>query len=67
MEEEYICSLCGEPGADKMPHPVHWPTERLPESKYVHTECEKTECERAYFEFRREVGEEGIKEFLCKI
>lgn len=66
-ECEDICSLCGKPGADKMPHPAHWPTERVPDSKYIHSECEKIECEQAFFEFRREVGEAGIKEFLRKI
>jgi hypothetical protein len=24
-ENEDICGLCGEPGADKFAHPVHWP------------------------------------------
>ena len=66
MENEDICSLCGEPGADKLPHPVHWPTEIVPDSEYVHGECESRECERAYNEFRDRVGEEGIKEFLRK-
>ena len=67
MEDENVCSLCGKPGADKIPHPMHWPTERCSENKYVHADCEKMECEQAFFEFRREVGEEGIKKFLRKI
>ena len=64
MKEEDICGLCGEPGADKMPHPVHWPTEQIPETDLVHADCEKEECERAYKEFHRNVGENGIKQFL---
>lgn len=43
-----ICGLCGQPGADKMPHPAHWPGERIPDSELVHAECEKAECQRAH-------------------
>jgi len=25
MDEEDICGLCGLGGADKIPHPIHWP------------------------------------------
>ncbi len=69
MEENIgdICGLCGKSGADKMHHPCHWPTEREPKTKYVHSECEKHECEKAYFEFRRKVGDDEIKEFLKSI
>lgn len=45
---EDICGLCGEPGADKIPHPVRWPDERIPDTDYVHASCESDECARAH-------------------
>jgi hypothetical protein len=49
MENEAdICSLCGEPSADKIPHPIHWPGEQRPDSELVHAECEQEECRRAH-------------------
>ncbi len=48
LDEADICGLCGEPGADKMPHPVHWPGEQVPDSEYVHADCENDECSRAH-------------------
>lgn len=49
--EQDICGLCGEPGADKIAKyaggGVYWPEERMPESEYVHSECEREECQRA--------------------
>lgn len=47
---EDICGLCGEPGADKIPHPVYWPGERQPETDHVHASCEAAECARAHAE-----------------
>lgn len=48
MKEEIdICGFCGEPGADKIPHPVRWPQERKSRTKLVHAECEELECARA--------------------
>jgi hypothetical protein len=47
-ETDDICGLCGEPGADKYKHPVHWPGECNPEGKIVHAECEQEECRRAH-------------------
>ncbi len=47
-EEEDICGLCGEPGADKMAHPCHWPGESIPGTPYVHAACEEEECRRAH-------------------
>lgn len=47
-EELDICGLCGEPGADKFAHPVHWPGEQVPDTPYVHADCERKECERAH-------------------
>lgn len=66
-DAEDICGLCGQPGADKFPHPVHWPTETKPDTPLVHAECEKLECERAFLEYRAEVGPDGIKRFLRNI
>lgn len=43
-----ICGLCGEPGADKIPHPHRWPGERAPDTPYVHAACEDEECSRAH-------------------
>lgn len=49
-----ICGLCGEPGADKIPHPIHWPGERVPDTDLVHAECERDECARAHAELSDE-------------
>lgn len=46
--QEDTCGLCGRPGADKIPHPVHWPGERVPDSELVHSDCESEECARAH-------------------
>jgi len=43
-----LCGLCGLPGADKIPHPCHWPGERIPDKKLVHADCEAEETRRAY-------------------
>lgn len=47
-QSENICGLCGKPGADKIPHPIHWPGERVPDTEYVHADCESEECGRAH-------------------
>jgi hypothetical protein len=47
-EKQDICGLCGQPGADKIPHHVHWPGEQLPNTQYVHALCEEVECRRAH-------------------
>jgi hypothetical protein len=47
-DNEDICGLCGEPGADKMAHPNHWPGERVPDGPMVHAEREDDECRRAH-------------------
>lgn len=62
-----LCSLCGEPGADKIAAPVHWPGEQVPDGQFVHAECEEQECRRAHAEltdsqraeFLRSVNREG--------
>ncbi len=46
-DEEDICGLCGEPGADKAACPVGWPGQRTPATPYVHSECEEAEACRA--------------------
>ena len=43
-----ICGLCGEPGADKYAHPIHWPGEQVPDGPLVHAACESEECGRAH-------------------
>lgn len=43
-----ICGLCGEEGANKIPHPVYWPNELRPNTEFVHAECESDETNRAY-------------------
>lgn len=47
-EQEDICGLCGDPGADKFAHPIHWPGERIPNGPYVHSSCEQEECAIAH-------------------
>ena len=47
-QDEDICGLCGEPGADKFPHPQHWPGEAIPDQPFVHAVCEQAECKRAH-------------------
>ena len=42
------CGLCGLPGADKVPHPVHWPGETQPQTNLVHAACEDEECRLAH-------------------
>jgi len=51
-DDEDICGLCGEPGADKM---ASWtggghylPGETIPDTEMVHQSCEMEECIRAY-------------------
>ena len=47
MDDDDICGLCGLPVADKIPHPIHWPKERIPDTDLVHAECEEEDCSRA--------------------
>ncbi len=53
-ENEDICGFCGEPGADKMPHPMRWPGEQSAGTELVHAECEQEECRRAHAELTDE-------------
>ena len=43
-----VCGFCGEGGTDKVPHPVRWPGEESPGTRYVHATCEDTEARRAH-------------------
>lgn len=66
--EPDICAICGQPGADKIPHPEHWPGEFTPSSNdLVHAECESEECARAHREFMGRVGEKGVRDFLRSV
>lgn len=47
-DQDDICGLCGQPGADKVAHPIHWPGERIPNGRFVHEVCEDEECCRAH-------------------
>jgi len=48
IDDNDICGLCGEPGADKFHHLHYWPGERRPDGKLVHQLCEQEECRRAH-------------------
>ena len=47
-DEGDICGFCGQPGADKIPHPVLWPGEQSAGTELVHAACEDDECGRAH-------------------
>lgn len=59
--DEDICGLCGEPGADKFKHPVHWPGERNPDGLLVHAWCEGEECLRAHAALSDKEREEFLR------
>ena len=61
LDREDICGLCGMPGADKFPHPEHWPGERVPDTELVHAECEKAECARAHAALTDRQREEALR------
>lgn len=52
MGDQEECGLCGLPGADKVSKWVggghYWPSEAVPVSNVVHSECEERECEGAF-------------------
>ena len=62
-ENEDICGLCGEPGADKYAHPIYWPGERIPDGQFVHASCESDECGRAH----GQLNDKQRKDFLRSI
>jgi len=49
-DEGKRCGFCGQPGADKIPHPIRWPGEDSAGTEYVHATCEDEECGRAHAE-----------------
>lgn len=59
--DDDLCGLCGEPGADKFAHPVHWPGEQVPGSPLVHAECESAECQRAHAALTQEQRERFLR------
>ena len=63
-DDDDICGLCGEGGADKIPHLVRWPGEQTPNTGVVHAECEQAECGRAHREFMARAGDSGVRDFL---
>lgn len=64
-ESEDICGICGEPGADKMAlwtgGGLYWPGETVPNSEFVHQECEQEETERAHSELSQEQRNEFLR------
>lgn len=60
-DTEDICGLCGDPGADKVPHPLRWPGERAPDTELVHAECEHEECGRAHAALSQEQRESVLR------
>ncbi len=64
MTDEDICGLCGNPGADKVPHPVRWPGEQAPGTPYVHADCESEECARAARAFNESHTPAEVNRFL---
>jgi hypothetical protein len=58
-----ICGICGQPGADKIPHPVRWPGEADPGTELVHADCEQEECRRAH----RELSDHQRRAFLREV
>lgn len=64
-EDEDICGLCSEPGADKMAKwtggGVYWPGEQRPDTDIVHSGCESEECRRAHSELSTEQREAVLR------
>lgn len=50
--EEDVCGYCDQSGADKMAlwtgGGKYWPGEKIPETEFVHRECEDKETKRAH-------------------
>lgn len=60
-EDDDTCGLCGEPGADKIPHPHYWPGERRPDTDLVHAACEHEEQARAHAALTQEQREAVLR------
>lgn len=56
-----LCGFCGQPGADKIPHPVRWPGEDSAGTPYVHATCEADECRMAYGALTDQQREEFLR------
>ena len=52
QNDDDICGYCGKPGADKMAlwtgGGMYWPGEFVPETRVVHSKCEREETRRAH-------------------
>jgi len=59
--EDDICGLCGEAGADKIAMPNYWPGQQRPEGELVHQVCEDEECRRAHAELTTEQREAVLR------
>lgn len=59
--DDDICGLCGQRGADKIPHPIRWPGERAPDGDLVHASCENEECGRAHAELSDKERDEFLR------
>lgn len=64
-EDQDICGLCGEPGADKMARwtggGVYWPGEEPSASEFVHAYCEHEEQRRAHAELSQDQRDEVLR------
>ena len=51
-DSDDVCGLCGKRGANKSAlwtgGGIYWPGEFIPESEFVHSECECSETARAH-------------------
>lgn len=43
-----ICGFCGQPGAEKVPHPLRLPGEESAGTELVHAACEDAERREAW-------------------
>lgn len=68
QDNEDICGLCSQPGADKMAKWTgggkYWPGEQQPDSEYVHDECEDEECRRAHAALTDEQRQHCIEQII---
>ncbi len=60
-QDANICGLCGQPGADKVAHPVRWPGARAPDGPMVHAACEYDECMRAFLALTEKQREDFLR------
>ena len=64
-DDEDVCGLCGQPGADKMAlwtgGGVYWPGEMIPDTDMVHQSCEQAETARAHAELTQQQRDVTIR------